>query len=302
MPIIKKEDQFPERPVVTVLYGSPGVGKTSLANTANSPMLIDCDRGADRAANRADTIMAASWDDVLKEEGELKNYKTVIIDTAKAVLDDYLTIYVVKQDYKLGKNKLKMYGEIGEQFKAFVNRCRSLDIDIIIIAHAKEDKDGDTTKYYPDVTGQSKDLILRIADQVGYVSMVNNKRVVSFEPTDNRVGKNVAKLEDIEIPDSTDANFETFMANIIQKVKDSIQELSKEQKEALEKAKIVQEKIAKAGNAEQMNSLLSEVNELPLKLQTPVKNAMLSRGNEIGLQINKKTKTFEDVPSKSNPA
>lgn len=302
MAIIRKEDQFPERPIIIVLYGSAGVGKTSLANTATSPILIDCDRGADRAANRADTIVASNWDDVLNDEGEFKNYKTVIIDTAKAVLDDYLSLYVVKQDYKLGKNKLKMYGEIGEQFKAFVNRCRALDIDIVIIAHAKEDKEGDITKYYPDVTGQSKDLILRIADQVGYVSMVNNKRTVSFEPSDNRVGKNVAKIEDVEIPDSASNEFSGFMANFIQRVKDSIQALSKEQQEALEVIKGMQDKISKVNNANEMNSILDEVNKLPVKQQKPIKNAMVEKGKELGIQINKQSKSFENVPSSSNPA
>lgn len=302
MPIIKKEEQFPERPVIIVLYGSAGVGKTSLANTATNPILIDCDRGADRAANRADTIVASNWDDVLKDESEFKNYKTVIIDTAKAVLDDYLSIYVVKQDYKLGKNKLKMYGEIGEQFKAFVNRCRALDIDIVIIAHAKEDKDGDVTKFYPDVTGQSKDLILRIADQVGYVSMVNNKRVISFEPTDNRVGKNVAKIDDVEVPESTSPEFEDFMSNITQKVKDSIQSLSKEQAEALEVAKSMQLRIESATNAEQMNEVLIEVNKLNQSQQKVLKNAMVKKGKEIKVEINKTTKKFEDVSSSGNPA
>ena len=96
MPIIKKDESFPKRPVIIVLYGSPAVGKTSLSNTAKNPLLIDCDRGADRAANRAETtIIANNWDEVLNDEAEIKNASTVIIDTAKAVLDDFLTTYVM---------------------------------------------------------------------------------------------------------------------------------------------------------------------------------------------------------------
>ena len=34
MPIVKKNDVLPERPVVIVLYGVPGSGKTSVATTA----------------------------------------------------------------------------------------------------------------------------------------------------------------------------------------------------------------------------------------------------------------------------
>lgn len=45
MPIVKKNDVLPERPVIIILYGVPGSGKTSVATTADNPLLIDCDRG-----------------------------------------------------------------------------------------------------------------------------------------------------------------------------------------------------------------------------------------------------------------
>ena len=67
MPIIRKEEAFPERPVIICIYGMPGAGKTSVANTAEKVILTDCDRGADRACNRVDTIVAAKWKDVLNE-------------------------------------------------------------------------------------------------------------------------------------------------------------------------------------------------------------------------------------------
>lgn len=40
MPIVKKNDVLPERPVIIVLYGVPGSGKTSVATTADTPLLI----------------------------------------------------------------------------------------------------------------------------------------------------------------------------------------------------------------------------------------------------------------------
>lgn len=301
MAIVKKDETFPKRPVIIVLYGQAGVGKTSLANTSQNPILIDCDRGADRAVNRADTLVVKGWQDVLDNEHELANYKTVVIDTAKAVLDDFLSIYVTEKDYKLRTNKLRMYGEIGDQFKSFINRCRALDIDIVIISHVKEDKDGDIIKLSPDVTGQSKDLIIRIADQVGYISMVNNQRTVSFEPADNRIGKNVAKIEDVVVPDSTSDDYDTFMDSFIQRVKDAIQAITKEQQEAIDKAREMKEKIANVKNAEEMNVLMDEVNKLPYSQQVAIKNEMLTHGRKIKIQINKTTKLFEDASSKGNP-
>lgn len=302
MPIIRKEEQLPLRSIVVVIYGQAGVGKTSLANTAKNPILIDCDKGSDRAVNRTDTLVASTWDDILKDESELSNYRTVIIDTAKAVLDDFLSIWAVKQDYRLKANKLRMYGEIGDQFKSFVNRCRALDIDIIIISHVKEEKDGDIIKLAPDVTGQSKDLVIRIADQIGYISMVNNQRVISFDPTDNRVGKNTAKIEDVVIPDSTSPDFDNFMDGFIERVKKAIQRLTSEQQEAIAVARDIKVKIEAVKNAKEMNALLGEVNKLPLSQQKAIKKEMINKGKNIGVVINIKTKIFEDATNKSNPA
>lgn len=296
MPVIRKNEQFPKRPVIIVIYGSAGVGKTSLANTSRNPLLIDCDKGADRAANRAETtILAKNWDEILQDQNEINNASTVVIDTAKAVLDDFLTSYVIARDKRLETNKLKMYGEIGDHFKRFVSKCREANVDIIIVAHAKEEKDGDLIKFSPDVTGQSKELVLRIADQVGYVSMINGTRTIQFEPNDNRVGKNVAKLDDIQIPNNTLPEFETCMADIIQTVKDEIQVITEEQLKAVEIAQQYQKQIDEVSTADQMNTIVDAVNTLEKKLQSPIKKYMMARAKAIGISINPKTKKFENA-------
>lgn len=292
MTIIRKDQSFPERPVIIVIYGTPGCGKTSLANTANEPILIDCDRGSDRAVNRQDTIIAQNWNDVLQDEGEIKNYKTVIIDTAKAALDDYLMVYVVEKDYKLKTNKLKAYGAIGDEFKAFVNTRRAEGIDIIIIAHAKEEKDGDNLRLSPDVTGQSKDLILRIADQVGFVTMLNNKRTVTFEPTDKTIGKNVARIPTLEIPDESDPKFKTFMAEIINQVKTSIRTQSQEQIEAQKTITEFENLISNCSDSNSLMSVSEKCSHLPKHLQAGMRKLIRTKVDELGLVFSKEENKF----------
>lgn len=292
MAIIRKSDVFPKRPVIIVIYGTPGVGKTSLFNTSKNPILLDCDRGADRAINRQDTIVATNWKEVLQDEGEIKNYSTLGIDTAKAVLDDFLMTYVVDNDYKLKTNKLKAYGAIGDEFKMFINRRRNEGIDIVVIAHAKEDKDGDNIKLSPDMTGQSKDLLLRIADQVGFLTMVNNKRTITFEPTDKTIGKNVAKLPTMEIPNETDPAFPTFMAEIIEKVKESIQRQTEEQKEALEKIRELSAAIATMETPEQAQAISDEIQTLTKMQQAGIKKQFKEKLDELKIKYDKNTNTF----------
>ena len=293
MAIIKKTDVAPERPVSIVIFGSAGVGKTSMANTANEPVNIDTDRGFDRACNRVDTIVASKWEDILESEGEIKNYKTAIVDTAKGMLDDFLIEYVTRQDYKLKNNKQKMYGEIGDQFKAFVNRRRAEGVDLIFIAHAKEKEVKDNTYYFPDITGGSKDLLIRIADQIGYVSVINGKRVLSFDPTDTVVGKNTAKIPPIEIPDQYDAEFPNFMNGIIERVKKAITSQTEDQKKALEEVASLREKISSIKDTKDADSVLSELNGKPKTMAMPLKEALSEKVKELGFKYNKEAKKFE---------
>jgi hypothetical protein len=50
--------------VIILVYGQPGIGKTSLASTSESPLLLDFDRGAHRSGFRRDTVQVERWGDI----------------------------------------------------------------------------------------------------------------------------------------------------------------------------------------------------------------------------------------------
>lgn len=295
MAIIKKNDVMPERPVIIVLYGTPGTGKTSVATTAENPILVDTDRGFDRSVNRVDTLVASNWNDISSEMNTMKGYKTIVVDTAKAMLDDYLAAYAISQDPKLAYNSLKRFGKMADDFKLFVNTIRSYGADLIFICHDKEEKDGDNFKHSPDCTGQSKDLLIRIADQVGYVCKENEKRVIRFEPRDCFVGKNVAKLETKEIPDCTSEDFSTFMAGIITEVKKAIQSNSEAQKEANELLESLRDSLGSALNPEDFDACLDARTQLPPALRKPFAAEVNKKAKEKGYVFDKKENKYTKV-------
>lgn len=302
MPIIRKNDVAPERPIIIVLYGTPGTGKTSVATTADNPLLIDTDRGYDRAVQRIDTLEASKWQDIASEYATIKGYKTIIVDTAKALLDDYLSVFAVEQNYKLATNSLKRFGKMAEDFKMFVNTLRSNGSDLIFICHDKETADGDIIKHAPDCTGQSKDLLIRIADQVGYICKENGKRTIRFEPMDNFVGKNVAGLGSLIIPDNTDPNFSTFMAGIIKNVKLSIQNRSEAQRKANDTLKNLREQLTNVATEEEAAALLDVSQSLPQIFKKPFFEEIKKVLSDKGFVYNGKTKRFNLKEKKNETA
>lgn len=282
MPILKKTDVRPERPVIVMLYGVPGCGKTSIATTANNPVIIDTDRGADRAVQVIDTLSAQRWQDILEVAEDLKEYKTIIVDTAKTMLDEFLSVYVCEQNYKLRTNSLKRFGEMASEFSAFVSRLQTFGTDLIFICHDKESQEGDIIKHSPDCTGSSKNYLQQKADQIGYVSSVNGHRTISFQPKDNFVGKDVAGIGSVQIPDYGSEEFDTFMAGIIGRVKKSIQGKSEAQRKASELIASLREQLAAVADDDAAAALLVACKELPAVMKAPffteIKKTLAEKG------------------------
>lgn len=306
MPILKQTDVTPRRPVIVMIYGQPGAGKTSVATTANAPLIIDTDKGFDRSVRRVDTLIATKWEDVLAEQnqGSFSQYKTIILDTVRGCTDDYLQVYVVEQDYKLQRNTLKRYGAMGEQFKRFVSYLRSIGCDIIFIAHDKETQEGDIIKHAPDCTGQTKDLLVRIADEVGYIFMENGQRKIQFNPDETHVGKNVAGLPVTVIPEATDPEFGTFMAKVLETVKDGIQNKSESNRKAQEQLATLREQLAEAETEEAVEELMQAAKDLPDILKAPFFGEMKEALSAKGFAFDAKKKTFvkpqDDEPAEAH--
>jgi len=255
-----------------VVYGQPGVFKTSLGFTACKPLLVDFDKGAKRALNRGDSVQVTTWADIegiAKED--LDPYETLIIDTVGRMLDA-LEIDIMAKNPKHaqtdGTLTLKGYGSLKKRYQVWVDTMRSYGIDVVLLAHQKEKEVNDILVARPDVQGGSYSEVFKSADQVGYAYTDGGKRMLDFNPSDTHIGKNIINAEVYVVPDF---NIEPmFLAGIIADVKEAMKTIS-------EQGIIVQDAVAKwreqilpAATADAINKLIAGVNkikEVPVKLQ-----------------------------------
>lgn len=278
-----------------VLYAAPGLGKTSLAFTAESPLLLDFDNGAYRAANRKEIASVSAWSDVANiDADDLAPYKTVIVDTAGRALDA-ITADIIKTDPKGHKNgalTLPGYGVLKTRFTAFLKRLNSFGKDVVLIAHMDEQRNGDEVIERLDVQGSSKGEIYKAADAMGRLVIENGQRVLKFSPTDAAFGKNPGQLEPLAVPHHTNPEFATFLARVIQATKDRLNELSEAQREALAEQEWFRDALPKVDSADGINALLGRAKDAG----EVCRKMLRARANELKLVPDATSGSFVPAP------
>ena len=231
--ITKASDPINVSRLTVVIYAPPGIGKTSLAFTSAAPLLLDFDNGAQRAANRRDSVRIEKWTDVSDlSADDLAEYKTVVVDTAGRALDA-LTVDIIRRNPKAGKNgalTLQGYGSLKSEFTSWLKHLNTLGKDVVLIAHMDEQRNGDDIIERLDVQGGSKGEVYKSADAMGRIAIRDGKRMLNFSPTDAAFGKNPGRLEPLEIP-HPDKDGE-FLAHVIERIKGRLNEMSAAQIDA----------------------------------------------------------------------
>ncbi|MCB2080937.1 MAG: AAA family ATPase, partial [Novosphingobium sp.] len=175
------------------------------------------------------------------------------------------------------------WGQLGMRFSAFLRLVRSFGKDVILIAHMDEQRSGDDVIERLDVQGGSKNEIYKAADAMGRLSIVGGKLLLRFSPSDAAFGKNPGQLEPLEVPHCERPEFDGYMAGVIQRTKDRLNELSEEQKAALDEQHWFREALPKVADAEGINALMPRASEAGRACKALVNE----RAKEIGLTFDK---------------
>lgn len=197
-----------------LIYGQPGIGKSTLALSAPNPVVIDADRGMSRVEPhlRVPSLQVDKYEQILDfiKSDEAIPFDTIVFDTLGFVFER-MEPYLIKQNPKNAKSNgtlsLQGYGERKRCYSALAAMINDLGKNILFIAHEKEEKDGENKIIRPDIPGSSGADIIKTLDFVGYMEAKGNKRTISFYPTERYYAKNSLQLDDVmEVPDTGKGN------------------------------------------------------------------------------------------------
>jgi len=304
MAIVRPENMdFSGQKFSAIIYGAPGVGKTTLALSAPAPVLIDFDRGISRvrAQHRQATIMCSTYEEVLEDikSPEMAEFQTIVIDTGGSFVtflkDWAMRVKGAKQ--KNGEfNSLKGFGFVKSEFNTFTDYVKTvLNKNVIYVFHSQEqaDKDGNPTQRLM-CEGSVRNTVWNPCDFGGYVQMIGSQRVICFSPEQEYFAKGthgitgrwvIPELNESAPNDFVTKLFETARANIARE-KESYAPLREKYDAAMDKINAIINEVVDAQTA---NQAVSKILELDHALTSKKEaSAMLTAKTDyLGLKYSK---------------
>lgn len=300
--VIKTTDPMPVENINILLYGIPGIGKTSIACSALNAFLLDFDHGAHRSGFRCETGEISEWSDVASLSPEfLKPYDTIILDTVGRALD-MLTLKIQRDNPKFrtanGNLTLQGWGELKGAFTTWMRQLRLMGKDVIMLAHDKEKERDELTVVRADIQGGSYAEIMKMSDSVAWFGAggEHNRGVLDFNPTPEHSGKNPGHLDPINVPNLHQEP--KFMAGVITQIKKRLGEIGERGLAIGEAVDEYRDRIDEAKTMKAINELADESQKIEDRaVMSQVKHLIAKRATALGLVYSKEKTAFIKDPS-----
>lgn len=312
MAIVKPENMsFADKKFNVILYGAPGVGKTTLALSAPAPLLIDCDRGAGRvrADCRRDTLTAESYAEILDDlqSPQMRDYQTVIIDTGGSFVT-MLQDWAIAKNPKLyarkdGSLSMQGFGAVKSEFLRFSEMLRvTLHKNVVMVFHSAEDKKDEKIIQRLMCEGAAKNLVWLPCDFGGYVEFGDNGRQVSFAPGETFCAKRTYGIQPrYSLPDIPPLAPNDFLTRLfaearanIQADADALADVKRKYAEAVAKGREIVSAVTDAETAQSAAANIQALDHAMTSLPE-VKALFARRLAEIGVKWDKARQAYVSV-------
>ena len=287
-----------------ILYGAPGVGKTTLAmsdgNNGADTLLIDLEHGIGRTnplhRMNCKILSAENYQEVKKdlETPEAKAAKTIVIDTAGALVE-YLKQWAMEtqpgaKDRNGNWNGLKGFGIVKTEMDSFVNQIKSvMNKNVVFIFHADEkvDRDGNPIQRLR-CEGSFRNTVWTGIDFGALIQRQGGKRYANFVPDDDNPAKGCHGIEGkFEIPELTTGARNDFLAWLFDTARKNMQ------KENDEVAGVIQNYNKIIGDVKEMVEGVTDADSANACLNTiGAMEHVLTSKKECGKILNDKCKSL----------
>lgn len=308
MSIFKKPNELKVNSTIKMLvYGNPGIGKSTLALSAPNPVLFDFDGGVHRVngAFQCPTLQVNSWDEVLEGlEEDLSEFGTIVIDTVGKMLD-YMSVYIIKNDPKMamrdGSLSLKGYGARKNMFINFISKCSMLGKNLVFVAHEKEEKDGEMRIVRPEIGGSSAGDLIKELDLVGYMQAIGTERHIFWSPQEKFYAKNTCNLPAAhKVTTTIDGNGNVIVQNnflslIFDNYRSYLDKQAALNDEYSALMDVIKESVEYVEDAETANQVAEKIKSFNHIWDSKLRGGMLlnEKCKALGLKLNKLTKQYE---------
>lgn len=213
--VFDSSELIKKRQLNMLVYGAPGVGKTTFASTSEKPFFIDLENGALSICDKHLTMTIVTN---IKEFNEgidyaLKNgFKSICIDSLTRYFD-FLMDDVLARERRV-KPQIQDYGTIVTEVKRLLWMLQSKSVNTIFICAEKEVEEDGRIKYRPALSSGLITTIPGIMDVVGYMYVTaTNERRLSVNASHKFYAKHRAPISN-KIKDDIEPNFQILSDKI----------------------------------------------------------------------------------------
>lgn len=307
---LPEEMTFTDKNFSMILYGPPGIGKTTLALSAPDPILIDFDHGISRvkAQHRKATMVCKTYEEVLSdvERPEIASFRTFVIDTGGSFVT-YLQDWAMRTNpaqnrQKNGALSLKGFGAVKQEFQRFTGYVRDvMRKNIIYVFHSDEQKDKDGNPIQRLLCeGAVRNIVWQPCDFGGYMQMIGTRRVISFTPETEFFAKGCYGIEgQREIPTLRQTDTNDFLTRLFEEARSNIEAdneafapVREQYKQTMQSVRDALNAVTDAQTATDAASYVASLTHV-LTSQKEARALLKEKTDSIGLKWNKETGKYE---------
>lgn len=216
-------------PVLMLVYGAGGSGKTTFGATAPNHLIVDLEGGTKYLKQRgidANYVNIKSWSDMKDVITLMKDYDTIVIDPLGELMEKLKRHMVALNNKKLvqsdGSPSAAGWGWLKDTLAGYIKILRDSGKHVLIIAHVEEGQDGENMIKRPKVQTKLKEDVVNMLDQTGLMVKVKTdqkdengddiyKHMILFDANDDRY---VAKDRSDQLGKMVPADFKLLIKAI----------------------------------------------------------------------------------------